>query len=172
MVLFVDHDADGFLRPQRDAARPVRGGQLTADKLAFDEELAVAYNDVDLCLRMGQYGREVHYCPESVLIHLESVSDGRTARDAPNHALYSKRWKSRLSPSDILYYLADGLIRFDYRGTTPMTMWISPELGVFDEPARRPTADRLLATRSRQVFELLKENIKLRIKAGSESRSA
>ena len=57
-------------------------------------------------------------------------------------------------------------MRFDYRGTTPMTMWVSPELGVLDDEARRPTADRLLAARSRQVFELLKENIALRVRRG------
>ena len=138
----------------------------------FDTRFVNGYEDVDLCLRLGQFGREIHYCAESVLIHLESVSEGRTARDTPNHALYSKRWKSKLSASDILYYLEDGLIRLDYRGTTPMTMWISPELGVLDDSARRPVADRLLSARSRQVFELLKENIRLRIQTGSESRSA
>ena len=54
-----------------------------------------------------------------------------------------------------------------------MTVWISPELGVLDEKDdRRPTADRLLGLRSRQVYELLKENIALRIRAGKDSRSA
>ncbi|MDB5350559.1 MAG: hypothetical protein JWN86_1806 [Planctomycetota bacterium] len=138
----------------------------------FDTRFVNGYEDVDLCLRIGQHGREVHYCPASVLVHLESVSEGRTARDAPNHALYSSRWKPTLSPSDMLFYMEDGLIRLDYRGTTPMTVRLSPELGVLDDSARRPTADRLLAARSRQVFELLKENIKLRIRMGSESRSA
>lgn len=130
----------------------------------FDTGFVNGFEDVDLCLRMGQFGREVHYCHESVLVHLESVSEGRTARDAANRALFAKRWKAKLSPSDVLYYLEDGLIRFEYRGTTPMKTWIAPELGGFEDEARSATADRLLAARSRQVFELMKENIALRVR--------
>src|SRR6185436_7435266 len=33
--------------------------------------------DVDFCLRLGEAGHEVHYCHESVLYHLESVSRGK-----------------------------------------------------------------------------------------------
>ena len=41
MVFLVDHQADGLLRPEGDAARPFGGGQLAADELPFDQELAV-----------------------------------------------------------------------------------------------------------------------------------
>ena len=30
--------------------------------------------DVDLCLRLGEMGHQVHYCPASVVIHLESAT--------------------------------------------------------------------------------------------------
>jgi GT2 family glycosyltransferase len=46
----------------------------------FDEtQFAVAFNDVDLCLKMGAYGYRVLYTPHAVLYHHESLS--KTSRD-------------------------------------------------------------------------------------------
>ncbi|MEL0649175.1 glycosyltransferase family 2 protein [Pseudoalteromonas agarivorans] len=41
-----------------------------------EEYLAVAFNDVDLCLKVQQLGRRNLYCAEAVLYHHESVSRG------------------------------------------------------------------------------------------------
>jgi O-antigen biosynthesis protein len=44
----------------------------------FDEvNLVVAYNDVDLCLRVGDYGYRVVWTPFAELFHLESASRGQ-----------------------------------------------------------------------------------------------
>src|SRR6202040_3852687 len=42
----------------------------------FDTSFANGYEDVDLCLRLGELGYEVHYCPRSVVYHLESITRG------------------------------------------------------------------------------------------------
>jgi O-antigen biosynthesis protein len=42
----------------------------------FDEELAVAYNDIDLCLKMVAKGYRNIYLPHVVLYHYESKSRG------------------------------------------------------------------------------------------------
>ena len=43
----------------------------------MDEQgLAVAYNDIDLCLRVRHAGRRVIFTPHARLIHHESVSRG------------------------------------------------------------------------------------------------
>jgi GT2 family glycosyltransferase len=42
----------------------------------FDENLAVAYNDVDLCLRLRQKGYLIVYTPYAVLYHYESLTRG------------------------------------------------------------------------------------------------
>jgi GT2 family glycosyltransferase len=42
----------------------------------FDENLAVAYNDVDLCIRLRQKGYLVVYTPFAILYHYESLSRG------------------------------------------------------------------------------------------------
>lgn len=130
----------------------------------FDTAFVNGFEDVDLCLRFGALGREVHYCHESVLVHLESVSEGRIARNEANYQLYKTRWMSRISPSDVLYYAEDGLLRFEYGGITPLRTWVAPELAAIQDHARQSGTDHLLAARSRQVFELMKENINLRLR--------
>ena len=37
------------------------------------------FDDIDLCLRIGERGGETHYCPESVLVHLEAATRGDDA---------------------------------------------------------------------------------------------
>ena len=43
---------------------------------AFDESLAVAFNDIDYCLRLGDAGYHVLYTPHADLVHHESSSRG------------------------------------------------------------------------------------------------
>ena len=42
----------------------------------FEEELSVAFNDVDLCLRIGKAGYKIVYNPHVELYHYESKSRG------------------------------------------------------------------------------------------------
>jgi GT2 family glycosyltransferase len=48
----------------------------------FDEELAIAYNDVDLCLRLREAGWRIVWTPSAELYHRESASIGRHDADA------------------------------------------------------------------------------------------
>ncbi|RZI59993.1 MAG: glycosyltransferase, partial [Zymomonas sp.] len=64
----------------------------------FDEGLAVAYNDVDFCLKIRQRGLKIICDPEIKLIHKESKSRGldntpsRTARLDREAAIIRERW--------------------------------------------------------------------------------
>jgi len=64
----------------------------------FSEDLAVAYNDVDLCLKLRQTGLKVLCDPDITLIHKESRSRGRddagprAERLAREAALMRDRW--------------------------------------------------------------------------------
>lgn len=49
----------------------------------FDERLAIAFNDIDLCLRLRDAGWRIVWTPESTLRHKESVTTGR--HDARGH---------------------------------------------------------------------------------------
>jgi GT2 family glycosyltransferase len=68
----------------------------------FDESLAVAFNDVDLCLRIRERGYRIVWTPYARLYHHESASRGldRTAAKAKRfrreEALMREHWGSRL----------------------------------------------------------------------------
>ena len=80
----------------------------------FDPGLAVAWNDVDLCLRADEAGYRCVWTPEAVLRHHESVSRRGSARrpdratrrrHAHEVALMQARWGARLSSDPFLGHL-------------------------------------------------------------------
>jgi hypothetical protein len=88
---------------------------------------------------------------------------------------YLSRWGDRVQPDDVYYYVEDGLLSVSYPEMSYSTFYpvhfsISPLLGVVDEEARTRHADRLLAARARQVFDLLKENIQLHLRLEAAER--
>jgi GT2 family glycosyltransferase len=129
----------------------------------FDEAFLNGFEDVDLCLRLGKLGYEVHYCHESVGQHLEAVSEGRSAREKENLALFRERWDRNLRPDDLEHYIEDGLLTLGYASSYPVKLGVSPLLAVLSGAERENQADRLLNLRSQQVFELLKETIRLTV---------
>jgi GT2 family glycosyltransferase len=126
----------------------------------FDSAYRNCLEDADLCLRLREAGGEVHYCHESVLYHLESVSRGRRSREiAENTRLFRSRWDDRAERDDLRYYLEDGLLRIRYRDVYPLKLEISPELaGV---PGLDEDATRFLELQSQQVADLLRETVRL-----------
>jgi GT2 family glycosyltransferase len=129
----------------------------------FDTAFTNGYEDVDLCLRLGEKGYEVHYCHESVLCHLEAVSrDSRGERERHNSRLYLSRWGHLVRPDEFNYYFEDGLLRLTHGELYPLHLEISPLLAVVGGEENDRLADRLLEARSRQVFDLMKENIRFR----------
>jgi O-antigen biosynthesis protein len=70
----------------------------------LNEELRVVFNDIDLCLRIGDHGYRIVWTPFAELFHLEAASRGRdgaspdTLGRAAREAKYFARfWKSQLS---------------------------------------------------------------------------
>jgi O-antigen biosynthesis protein len=132
----------------------------------FDPAFLNGYEDLDFCLRLRKSGYEVHYCHESVLYHLESATRGFDAKsldsNSRNHELFLERWEGFVVHDDIGYYVDDGLIDIAYAGRFPPVVRVAPRLAVL-HPDRRNEAERLLIERSRQVYEALKENTRLRV---------
>ncbi len=59
----------------------------------FDErELAVTYNDVDYCLKLGRAGYLIVYTPFARLYHHESASRGRGTSDPAEGRILRARW--------------------------------------------------------------------------------
>jgi GT2 family glycosyltransferase len=133
----------------------------------FDTGFANSLEDVDLCLRIGAAGGEVHYCHEAVVTHLESASRGREDRFAKSVHLYRRRWRDRVARDDLAIYAADGLLAVEYAESYPVRMAISPRLAVVDD-AREVEVEGLLEGYARQVSDLLGEVVRLTAAAGGD----
>ena len=72
----------------------------------FDKKLAVAFNDVDLCLKIRQAGYLICFTPFAELYHYESKSRGNDMN--PEHYgrfksevnYFQKKWKPALQHND------------------------------------------------------------------------
>ena len=84
----------------------------------FDEEFQNGFEDVDLCLKVGDKGWQIVYQPLSVLYHLESQTPGRKAHDQDNALRFLGRWGQRwwLADED-LYYFEDGYLASPHEGS-------------------------------------------------------
>lgn len=106
---FLDPAAEGYFRrhalPQFTAA--VTGACLVVARERFlavggldERNFAVAFNDVDLCLRLNQRGWQSLYEPRAVLVHHESASRGHdldpvgAARFASELAALQRIWST------------------------------------------------------------------------------
>ena len=127
------------------------------DADGFDPTFLNGYEDVDLCLRLGERGLESHLCHESVLVHLESVSRTPERYEELNR-LFLERWGGRVRPDDLDVYVDDGLLGIDGGDTYPLRLVLAPRLGVLTGPGEDPR-DGLIGRRSNQAFALLKRTV-------------
>ncbi len=85
----------------------------------FDEQLQVAFNDIDLCLRIRRLGKLVAYNPYAELYHYESKSRGsdntpeKSERFNRETAYFEERWKQILTEGDPYYNRNFAVDRFD-----------------------------------------------------------
>jgi GT2 family glycosyltransferase/tetratricopeptide (TPR) repeat protein len=133
---------------QRRAVSAVTGAFLAVrrDSLAavggFDEHLFVAYNDIDLCLKLREQGLAVLYEPAITLTHVESKtrglnhSAGQIAWDEGELMTLANRWGAALR-------VEPGYNPYWARGGAPFTGYREPPLSMIlahIDLARRPTA--------------------------------
>lgn len=79
----------------------------------FDEELDVAYNDVDLCLRIILRGYYIVWTPHAVLYHHESASRGNHQPER-NIRYFCEKWRDFLDRGDPFYNSNLALDRSDF----------------------------------------------------------
>jgi GT2 family glycosyltransferase len=153
------------------ALQAVTGACMLVERAAFeraggfDTDFVNSLEDVDLCLRIGEAGGEIHYCHEAVLMHLESASRGRQDRFERSVERWRERWSERARRDDLAIYVEDGLLGIEYAETYPLRVTVSPRLAVLDT-GREAEGERLLEAYARQVSDLLGEVVRLTAMAG------
>ena len=130
----------------------------------FNSSFTNGFEDVDLCLRLGELGREVHYCHESVLYHLEGATRKHRTSDTGNREQFRERWAGKIRSDELRYYVEDGLLKIQHHPIYPLGISLSPLLAVVQGGDRELRADRLLETRSHQVLGLMKDTIRLSVR--------
>jgi GT2 family glycosyltransferase len=127
----------------------------------FDTAYVNGYEDVDLCLRLGERGEAIRYCAESVLYHLESVTrwdDSQTEHVEHNSMLFAERWHDKIEPDDFAHYLADGLVTVEYGTFFPLRLSVSPLLAaVHRDTGPEDRLEQLLTVRTDQLMQLQSE---------------
>ena len=128
----------------------------------FDETFINGFEDIDLCLRLGELGLRTWYCGVTVITHAESVSRRGTGPTpdpsySQNAQTFRKRWDSRIRRDELVLYIEDGLISVDSSDTYPVHFSFAPELAIVNSDAVSAGIADLLDIRSRQVFDLEKE---------------
>jgi GT2 family glycosyltransferase len=127
----------------------------------FDTSFVNGFDDVDLCLRAAECGGETHYCPDSVLLHLEAATRGDDADLYQQNAeRYLERWGNRVRRDDLEVYAEDGLLELVPGDLYPLELRVDPRLATLAEG----DVYELLEERSRQAFDLIKENAALRVR--------
>lgn len=88
----------------------------------FDQQMAVGFGDVDLCLRIGQAGYRCIYSPDSSLIHHESLTRGKDGGDPhPLDTVYfKKRWQQMIDEGDPYFHPAYSRYSFSWQYTDPL----------------------------------------------------
>jgi O-antigen biosynthesis protein len=73
----------------------------------FDESYLNGLEDLDLCLKVRELGLGILYCPESVVYHYESVTEGRSNYDERNCQIFYSRWKDKIVVDYKKYLIED-----------------------------------------------------------------
>jgi GT2 family glycosyltransferase len=166
------HVYRGFPRDHPAVSRPRRFQAVTAactlvrraafeEVGGFDTSFVNGFDDVDLCLRVAESGGETHYCPTSVLVHLEAATRGDDAELFRRNAdRFLGRWADRIRRDDLEIYAQDGLLELVPGDLYPLELRVDPQLATLAEP----DIYEVLEERSRQAFDLIKENAALRVR--------
>lgn len=86
----------------------------------FEEDLAVAFNDVDFCLKIRKAGYLIVYNPNAELYHYESKTRGKEdtkeklKRFQGEIDYMKERWSQILEQGDPYYNVNFSLIKCDY----------------------------------------------------------
>ena len=104
----------------------------------FDTGFHNSLEDVDLCLRIGEAGGEVHYCHEAWSpTSSPPLGASRTVSGAASSCI-GRAGATGSGATTSPIYAEDGLIDVEYAEAYPLRLGVSPHLAAIDVPAERP----------------------------------
>src|SRR6185295_1407213 len=121
----------------------------------FDEQFQNGFEDVDLCLKVGDKGWQIVYQPLSVLYHLESQTPGRKAHDHDNALRFLGRWGQRwwLADED-LYYYEDGYLAVHTKDQSKDQLELRPLRGDQEKASWKLVADTERAASRQDITQV------------------
>lgn len=134
--------------------------QVFAQVGGFDEGYKNGFEDVDLCLKVGEKNWKIVYQPHSTVIHLESRTPGRKTHEEANTTRFRERWGKSwwITDEDRLHFddgysvhthLKDGILGY--------TLYIITDPAVKAERALVADVQRATAAKDREkIVSLLK----------------
>lgn len=122
-IVFTPDGRPEHLYPHLDASLPhvnkqreyqaVTGACLLIDRTlfkdcgGFDEAYRNGYEDIDLCMAVRQRGRKIVCCTKAYIYHYGQISEGRTAADDTNAALFANKWSGLVRADRDEYLIRD-----------------------------------------------------------------
>ena len=85
--------------------------ELFASCGGFDEDYRNGYEDIDLCMQVRKRRRTVVCCTRGFIFHYGQISEGRTADDDQNAALFQRKWAAEIVPDRDDYLARDSAYR-------------------------------------------------------------
>jgi len=73
----------------------------------FDEEYRNGYEDIDLCMKARKQGRTIVCCTRAFIYHYGQITEGRTADDDQNAAIFQRKWGGEVVPDRDAYMARD-----------------------------------------------------------------
>lgn len=117
----------------------------------FDEGFLNSHEDVDLCLRVRARGLEVVYEPSAMLLHYESMSDGRTLASLRGAERFRQKWSGKVSAD-----LAEKTVTFADRQVALLDGQIRELLASDRSPLRVPREHWGTLDEARRYSELVR----------------
>lgn len=121
----------------------------------FDEQFQNGFEDVDLCLKVGDKGWQIVYQPLSILYHLESQTPGRKAHNHDNALRFFGRWGQRwwLADED-RYYYEDGYLAVHTKDQDKEQLELRPLRGDQEKASWKLVADTERAAFRQDITEV------------------
>lgn len=77
----------------------------------FDENYQNGLEDIDFCFKLRASGKKIIYCADSVVLHYESMTEGRGGFLENNERFFLQKWRGKIKIDDRQHLEKDGYLK-------------------------------------------------------------